>query len=71
MKGERRNVRGRCRRGTKNEVKILFPIMNEIAHLMIYAEMNEAFRHMLFQQGTSAQQIENDTPTSDLRMMDT
>jgi len=36
---------------------------------MIDAEMNEASRHMLLQQGTTAQQIENDTPASDLGMM--
>jgi hypothetical protein len=43
--------------------------MYEVAHLMIYAEINETLRHVPPQQRSFAKQIESDTPTGDLGMM--
>jgi hypothetical protein len=43
--------------------------MNEVAHFMIYSEIDETCVHMPPEQRTSAKQIENDTPASDLGMM--
>jgi hypothetical protein len=43
--------------------------MNEVAHLMIYAKMDKTIRHMASQQRVSAEEIEDNTPASDLGMM--
>jgi hypothetical protein len=43
--------------------------MNEIAHFMIYSEIDSSFVHVPLQQRAFAEHIENDTPVSDLGMM--
>ena len=43
--------------------------MNEIAHFMIYSEIDPSFVHVPLQQRAFAEHIENDTPASDLGMM--
>jgi len=54
------------RSGTKNQIEVLLPIVNEVPRLMIDAEPDIARCNMAAQQRSDQQQIEDYAPTGDL-----
>jgi hypothetical protein len=53
----------------QNEIEIFLPVMDKIAHLMIDTETDRSLFDVTPEQCTAAQEIENDSPTSDFGVM--